>query len=127
VFPAALESTAAEKLHKLGGPHDGVWDARSFDQFLLGDLRAEIAIVAPIDSYGGQRDVMANAGGLLRRKKVALGSLEKLQYRLVFERRRIGEIHNDLCPHKNLVEPLAGERVDPALGRCCDHLVTTLA
>ena len=56
-----------------------------YDQFLLGDLGAEIAIVAPVDSDDGQRDVVPDAGCGLRREKVAPGGLEEFQHRPVFK------------------------------------------
>jgi hypothetical protein len=76
---------AAEEFQKLGRADDCVGDAGGFDQFLLGDLGAEIAIVAPIDSDDGQRDMVPDARGGLRREKVAPGSLEEFQHRLVFK------------------------------------------
>ena len=52
---------AAEEFHELGRADDGVGDTGGLDQFLLGDLGAEIAIVAPVDSDDGQRDMMLDA------------------------------------------------------------------
>jgi hypothetical protein len=47
MFPSALEcGDAAEEFQELGRADDGVGDAGGLDQFLLGDLGAEIAIVA---------------------------------------------------------------------------------
>ena len=60
--------------------------ARSLDQFLLGDLGAEIAIVGhPVGSDDRQRDMVPDAGSGLRREKVAPGGLEEFQHRLVFK------------------------------------------
>jgi hypothetical protein len=71
---------------ELGGADDGVGDAGSLDQFLLGDLGAEVAVVGrPVGSDDGERDVVPDAGGGLGRKKVAPGSLEEFQHRLVFK------------------------------------------
>ena len=40
---------SAEEFQELGRADDGVGDAGGLDQFLLGDLGAEIAIVGPVD------------------------------------------------------------------------------
>ena len=54
MFPSALEvGDAAEKFHELGRADDGVGDAGGFDQFFLGDLGAEIAVVRPVDCDDG--------------------------------------------------------------------------
>src|SRR5215813_7319937 len=60
-------------------------DAGGHDQLFLGDLGAEIAIVAPVGSDDGQRDMVAHAGCGLRREKVAAGGLEEFQHGLVFK------------------------------------------
>src|SRR3984885_3108407 len=70
---------------------------------------------------------MPDAGCGLRREKVALGSLEEFQHRLVFKRRRIGEVDHCLRAGQNLSEPFAGYGVDPAVGRGGDDLVAALA
>ncbi len=44
---------APEESNELGRTDNGVGDAGGFDQFLLGDLGAEIAIVAPVGSDDG--------------------------------------------------------------------------
>ena len=44
---------AAEEFQELGCTDDGVGDPGGLDQFLLGDLGAEIAIVAPVDTDDG--------------------------------------------------------------------------
>ena len=44
---------AAEEFQELGRADNGVGDAGGLDQFLLGDLGAEIAIVAPVDTDDG--------------------------------------------------------------------------
>ncbi len=60
--------------------------AGGHDQFLLGDLGAEVAIVwRPISSDDGERDMVPDARCGLRREKVAAGGLEEFQHRLVFE------------------------------------------
>ncbi len=75
---------ASEEFHELGRADDGVGDAGGLDQFLLGDLGAEIAIVAPVGSDDRECDMVLHAGCGLRRKKVAAGRFEKFQHRLVF-------------------------------------------
>src|SRR6202030_3132913 len=93
MFPSALEAAMPpNEFQELGRADDGVGDAGGLDQFLLGDLGAEIAIVGPVDRDDGERDVVPDAGGGLRRDKVAPGSLEEFQHRPVFKRRRVGEV-----------------------------------
>ena len=71
---------------KLGRADDGVGDAGSLDQFLLGDLGPEVAIVGrPVGSDDGERDMVPDAGTGLRSEKVAAGGLEEFQHRLVFK------------------------------------------
>ena len=70
---------------------------------------------------------MPDAGSCLRREKVAAGRLEELQHRLVFERRRIGEVDHHLRAGQGLFEPLAGDGVDAAFGRGGNDLVAALA
>ena len=123
----ASSRDAAEKFHELGRADDGVGDAGGYDQLLLGDLGAEIAIVAAVNSDDGQCDMVADASRGLRWEKVAAGSLEEFQHRLVFERGRIGEVDHHLCAGHGLLEPLAGDGVDAAIGRGGDDLVATLA
>src|SRR5262249_29255688 len=67
------------------------------------------------------------AGGRLRREKVAAGSLEEVQHRLVFERGRIGEVDYHLRARHGLSEALAGDCVDAGIGRSGDNLVAALA
>src|SRR6266478_9739510 len=53
--------------------------AGGLDQFLLGDLGAEIAIVGrPVRPDDGERAMVPDAGCGLRREKVAAGGLEEL-------------------------------------------------
>jgi hypothetical protein len=62
-----------------------------------------------------------------RRKKVAPGGLKELQHRLVFKRRRIGEVDHHLCARQGRLEALAGDGVDAAIGRGGDDVVAGLA
>jgi hypothetical protein len=73
---------AAEEFQELRRADDGVGDAGGLDQFLLGDLGAEIAIVGrPVGADDGERDMVPDAGCGLRREKVAAGGLEEFQHR----------------------------------------------
>jgi hypothetical protein len=51
----------------------------------LRDLGAEIAIVGPVDSDDGERDMMPDACRGLSREKMMLGSVEEFQHRFVFK------------------------------------------
>jgi hypothetical protein len=82
----------------------------------LSDFRAEVPIVAPLDSDDGQRDVVSDPRHGLRREKVAAGGLEELQDGLVFERGRVGQVDHHLRAGHDLFEPLAADGVDAATG-----------
>src|SRR6516225_6333718 len=92
MFPSALESAMPGRNSMNWVAHDGVGDARGLDQFLLGEFGAEIAIVGPVDCDDGECHMVPDTGCGLRREKVAAGGLEELKHRLVFKRRRIGEV-----------------------------------
>jgi hypothetical protein len=59
---------AAEKFHELRRADDGVGNARGDDQLLLGGFGAEIAVVRPVYSNDGKRDMVPDACCGLRRK-----------------------------------------------------------
>src|ERR1700735_4168639 len=71
--------------------------------------------------------MMPNARRYLGREKVMFGSVEEFQHRLVFKRRRIGEVDHCLRGGQNLSEPFAGYGVAPAIGGGADDLVAALA
>ena len=71
--------------------------------------------------------MVPDAGGGLRRVQVAPRGLEEFQHRLVLERGRIGEVDDDLRAGHGLLEALAGDGVDAAVGRGRDDLVASLA
>jgi hypothetical protein len=50
---ANLRCRKSEKFHELGRADNGVGDAAGLDQFLLGDLGAEIAIIGPVGCDDG--------------------------------------------------------------------------
>src|SRR5262245_55554062 len=62
----------------------------------------------------------------LRREQVATGGLEEFQHRLVFERGRVGEVDHHLRTGQGLLEPLASDGVDAAMGRGGEDLVSAL-
>ena len=67
---------AAEEFQEVGRADDSVGDAGGLDQFLLGDLGAEIATVGrPVGSDNGERDMVPDASCGLRREQVAAGGL----------------------------------------------------
>ena len=95
---------------------------------LLGNLGAEIAIVGrPVGADNGEGDVVPDAGGGLRREKIAAGGLEECQHRPVFKGGRGGEVTHHLCAGHGFYEALAGDAVDAGLGRGGEDLVATLA
>jgi hypothetical protein len=87
MFPSALEAAIPpEEFQELSRADDGVGYAGCFDQSLLGDFCAEIAIVGPVDSDNGKRDMVADAACFgLRREKVASRGLEEFQHCVVFK------------------------------------------
>jgi len=68
-----------------------------------------------------------DSGRGLRREKVAAGGLEELQHRLVFKRRRIGEVDHHLRAGHGLLDALAGDGVDAGIWRSGDDLVAARA
>src|SRR5262245_29005946 len=68
---------------------------------------------------------MSHVCSLFSGDQVATGSLEELHHRLVFERRRVRDVNDDLDSRHRLRQPLACEGVDPRVRRCRQHLVTT--
>jgi hypothetical protein len=85
MLPSALEAAMPPRNSRNWVDRMMVRHARGHDQFLLGDLAAEIAVVRTVYCDDGQRDMVPDAGGGLSRKKVAAGRLEEFQHRLVFE------------------------------------------
>src|SRR5436305_14780906 len=71
--------------------------------------------------------MVPDAGSGLRRAKIAAGSLEEFQHRLVLERGRIGEVDHHLRAGHGLFEALAGDAVDTVFGRGGDDLVAAPA
>jgi hypothetical protein len=71
--------------------------------------------------------MVPDAGSRLRREKIAPGSLEKFQHRLVFKRGRIGEVDYHLGAGHGFFDALPGDGVDAAIGRGGDDLVAALA
>src|SRR5215475_5369271 len=71
--------------------------------------------------------MVTDAGGGLRREKVAARGLEEFQHRLVFKRGRIGEVDHYLRAGHGLFEALAGDGVDAGIGRGGEDLVAALA
>src|SRR5438132_13385237 len=71
--------------------------------------------------------MMPDAGCGLRREKVAAGSLEEFQHRLVLKRGRVGEVDHHLRAGHGLFEALAGDGVDAGSGRGGDDLVAAVA
>jgi hypothetical protein len=53
VFIRTRRGDGAEQFQELGRAADGIEDAGGLDQFLLGDLGAEIAVVRPVGSDDG--------------------------------------------------------------------------
>src|SRR5215207_242718 len=118
---------AAKKLQELGRTNDSVGDARGLDQFLLGDLGAEVAVVGcPVSSDDGKTNMVTDPGLGLRRQEVAARSFEEFQHRLVFERGRIGEVDHHLRARHRLRETLASDDVHARTRRGSDDLMARL-
>ena len=83
---------------------------------LLGDLGAEIAIVGrPIGADDGERDMVPDAGGGLRRERVA-PEVSKNSSTARSLGRRIGEVDHHLCAGHGLAEPSPVMVLTPVLG-----------
>ncbi|MCY1228237.1 hypothetical protein D9M72_405390 [compost metagenome] len=108
--------------------HDRIGDTAGLDQFLLGELAAEIAaFLQTLGPDDRKRDMVFDAGSLFRRKQVAAGGLEELEHRLVLEGGRVGEVDDHLATGKRLGETFAGDGVDARIRRGGNHLMALLA
>ena len=88
------------------------------DQLLLDALGLEVALVGhALGADHRQRHVVADARRLLRREQVAGRRLEELEHRRVLERRRVGDVDDDVGALEHLGQALARERVDAGVGR----------
>src|SRR3546814_919736 len=103
---------------------DRVGNRPLLDQLFLRELGAEIA--AGLQALGAddrQRDMMADPRGRLGRDQVAPGRLKEVHRDLVLEGRRVGEIDDDFGAGQCVGEALAGDRVDPGVGRRGNRLM----
>jgi hypothetical protein len=57
-------------------------------------------------------DMMADAGGRLRREQVATGRLEELEGGLCLERRRVRQVDDHLCAPECVSQTFTGDGVD---------------
>ena len=103
-----LISDALKELKELRRADNRIWDCRSLDQFFLSHLRAQVSARGkPLAADHRERDVVAHAGFRLSSEDVAGRSFEEFQGDLVFERRRIRDVHDHLrsgqCLSQNLL------------------------
>src|SRR5260370_382607 len=76
--------------------HNRVRNWGSLYQFFLGHFRAQVSARGkPIASDDGHRDVVTYAGLHFGGEHVAGRSFEEFQDGLIFERRRIRDVHDD--------------------------------
>jgi len=68
-------------------------------------------------------DVMPDASGHFGRSEVLAGGLEEFHRGLIFERRRVGHVDDDLGAAQRLDQAFAGDRVDSGVRRCRDYFV----
>src|SRR5262245_44980970 len=71
--------------------------------------------------------MVPNAGCGLCREKVAPGGLEEFQHRLVFPRRRVRQVNDNLSSGKRFSQSLTSDGVDAGIGRGSDGIVANLA
>ena len=96
-------------------------------RILLRHFGAEIATVGTtVAADDRQRQMMLHVGGLLRGHQVAARVLEEFEHRLVFPRRRVRQIDDDLCAEERLFQSLARDGVNAGVGRGGDGIVTLL-
>ena len=69
---------------------------------------------------------MLDAGGHFRRREVLTGRLEEVHRSLIFERRRVGHVDDDLSARKRICQAFASNRVHARVWRGCNSLVALL-
>jgi len=102
-------------------------DAGGLDQFLLGDLGAEIAIVAPVGSDDGERDMVPDAGCGLSREKVTPGGLEDSSTALSSNEGELARSMTTCAPAVASLRPSPVMVLTPLLGEAANDVVATLA
>jgi hypothetical protein len=107
VADGARLDDADHEREELGRAQDGVGDRRGLDQVFLRQLGAEIAAgLQALCPDHRQGDVVGDAGGLFRGQQVAARGLEEVQRGGVLERRRVGDVDDDLGAGQRLGQTL---------------------
>ena len=119
---------AADKLEELRGTQDGVRNAGRLDEVFLRDLGPEIAVLGkPFAADDRQGNVMANAGGRFRSQQVTARRFEEVEDGLVFPRRRVRHVDDDIGAVHRLGQALAGDAVHARAGGGCERVMAALA
>src|SRR3546814_8475438 len=108
------ERNRPQEFHKLGRPHDGKGGRTGLDELFLRKLCAKIsAVLEPVRSHDRERDMMADAGFCSGCLDISAGRPEEVHRGLVFERRRVGQVDQNVRPGERFCEALSSYRVDP--------------
>ena len=119
---------AADKLEELRGTQDGVGNAGRLDEVFLRDLGPEIAVLGkPFATDDRQGNVMANAGGSFGSQQVTARRFEEIEDGLVFPRRRVRHVDDDIGAIHRFGQALAGDAVHARAGRGGEHVMAALA
>ncbi|MDT4829574.1 hypothetical protein FQZ97_629970 [compost metagenome] len=70
---------------------------------------------------------MPDPGSLFRSGEVTSGLLEEVQHGGIFERRRVGDIDDDIGPFKRPLQAFTGDRVDTGVRRGREDIMPLLA
>src|SRR3546814_1360655 len=113
---------------KLGRPHDGKGGRTGLDELFLRKLCAKIsAVLEPVRSHDRERDMMADAGFCSGCLDISAGRPEEVHRGLVFERRRVGQVDQNVRPGERFCEALSSYRVATRPGRRSDCFMPRLA
>jgi hypothetical protein len=111
------------ELVELGGAQQRPGHGTGGDQPFLLDLARVVATGHPIDAHDGERDVVADPGGLLGGEQVLGGGTEELDRRLRRRRRHVAHVDHDVGAGQRLDQPRAGDDVLPCAPGQRDNVV----
>jgi len=125
VAVAVVRNDAGHELEELRGLHQRVRDARRPHEVFLHLLRTKVrAGLQARRAHDRQRDMMRDARAFARVEQALRGRAEEVGDGRFVERRRVGDVDDDVRPAHRLIEALARDGVDPGASRRGDDVVS---